>query len=84
VGGDIYLWTPGHGIRNLRDVILTGKARLPVNPGLCSWGQRPTSGGLGGPQYMVWAGCLATILSWSGRPRDRSPGCVCRHSTRYD
>jgi len=34
--------------------------------------------------YVVVGEVQHTILPWSGRPRDRPPGSVCRSSTRYD
>jgi len=70
-------------MRNLRDVVLPGNTCLPANQGPRLGGPRPTSGGLGGPQHMVRAWRLATILSWSGRPRDCLGGSVCRTAVRY-
>ena len=68
--------TPGHGIRNLREVILTGNTFLPVNLGPCLSRPMRVSGGLEGPQYVVWAGYWATILPWSGRPGGRLPRSI--------
>jgi hypothetical protein len=79
-------------MRDLHKVILTRIAESPV---LLVWEairEHRAGGAVSGaghnrvqrPQGIVWPCKRATILPWSRRPTDCSPGRVCRYGTRYN